>query len=134
MIVKNFMTSIIVTADCDTLVTDAAKLMAAENVGSLVITRKDVLAGMVTRRDVIGAQLLSDELYRSQTLEDIMVSPVVTISYDADLGQAVAVMNQTGRRHLPVMEGDDIIGLVSSSDIIRVLATVKLLAEGASQD
>ena len=134
MIVKNFMTSIIVTADCDTLVTDAAKLMAAENVGSLVITRKDVLAGMVTRRDVIAAQLHSVELYQSQTLEDIMVSPVVTISHDADLGQAIAVMNQTGRRHLPVMEGDDIIGLVSSSDIIRVLATVKLLAEGASQD
>ncbi len=132
MIVKNFMTSIIVTADHETLVSDAAKLMAAENVGSLIITRKDVLAGMVTRRDVIAAQLLSDELYHTQTLEDIMISPVVTIGHDADLGQAIAVMNQTGRRHLPVLKGDDIIGLVSSSDIIRVLATVKLIADGAS--
>jgi CBS domain-containing protein len=128
------MTSIIVTADSDALVVDAAKLMAAENVGSLIITKNDVLAGIVTRRDVIAAQLLSDDLYHSQTLEDIMSSPVVTISPDADLGQAIAVMNQTGRRYVPVIEGDDIIGVVSSSDIIRVLATVKLIAEGASDE
>ena len=134
MIVRNFMTSIIVTAECEALVADAARLMAAENVGSLIITRNDVLAGIVTRRDVIAAQLLSDDLYHSQTLEDIMISPVVTVSPDADLGQVVAVMNQTGRRHITVIEGDDIIGVVSSSDIIRVLATVKLLAEGASEE
>jgi CBS domain-containing protein len=134
MIVKNFMTSIIVTAESDALVVDAAKLMAAENVGSLIITRNDVLAGIVTRRDVIAAQLLSDDLYHSQTVEDIMTSPVVTVSPDADLGQVIAVMNQTGRRHIPVIEGDSIIGVVSASDIIRVLATVKLLAEGAYED
>ncbi|MFW9850851.1 MAG: cyclic nucleotide-binding/CBS domain-containing protein [Candidatus Thorarchaeota archaeon] len=134
MIVRNFMTAIIVTADCDALVVDAAKLMAAENVGSLIITQKDVLAGIVTRRDVIAAQLLSDDLYHAQTVEDIMTSPVVTVSPDADLGQVIAIMNQTGRRHLPVIEGDSIIGVVSASDIIRVLATVKLLAEGASDD
>ena len=63
--------------------------MAAESVGSLVVTRKDVLAGMVTRRDLIAAQLLSDEIYRSQTLEDIMVSPVLTISHNHDVGQAI---------------------------------------------
>ncbi|MHA2425043.1 MAG: CBS domain-containing protein, partial [Candidatus Thorarchaeota archaeon] len=91
MIVKNFMTSIIVTAESDALVVDAAKLMAAENVGSLIITRNDVLAGIVTRRDVIAAQLLSDDLYHSQTVEDIMTSPVVTVSPDADLGQVIAV-------------------------------------------
>jgi CBS domain-containing protein len=63
-----------------------------------------------------------------------MVSPVVTVSPDADLGQVVAIMNQTGRRHIPVIEGNNIIGVVSSSDIIRVLATVKSLAEGAFEE
>jgi len=133
MLVKDFKTAIIVTADHDALVSDAAKLMAAENVGSLIITKRDVLAGLVTRRELIGAQLLSDELYHTLTLEEIMVTPVVTISPEADLGQVIALMNQTGRRHIPVIEGDDITGMVSSSDIIRVLATVKLLAQGASE-
>ncbi|MDF1539353.1 MAG: CBS domain-containing protein [Candidatus Thorarchaeota archaeon] len=134
MLVKDFMTSIIVTADHDALVSDAARLMAAENVGSLVITMGDVLAGLVTRREMIAAQLLSDDIYHSLTLEEIMITPVVTISPDADLGQTISLMNQTGRTHIPVIEGDDITGMVSSSDIIRVLATVKLLAQGASED
>ena len=125
------MTSLIVTADAETLVVDAAKLMAAEDVGSLLVTKADVLAGMVTRREVIGAQLHSRESYKSLCVEDIMTTPVVTIGPEADLGQAISLMNQTGRRRIPVIEGNDIIGLVSATDIIRVLATMKLIADGA---
>jgi CBS domain-containing protein len=129
--VRDFMTSMIITADADTLVVDAAKLMAAEDVSSLLITKSDVLAGMVTRKEVIGAQLLSEESYHSLCLSDIMTTPVVTIGPEADLGQAISLMNQTGKRHIPVIEGNDIIGLIAATDIIRVLATVKLIADGA---
>jgi CBS domain-containing protein len=129
--VRDFMTALIITAEADTLVIDAAKLMAAEDIGSLLVTKSDVLAGMVTRREVIASQLLSDESYQSLSVEDIMTTPVVTIGPDADIGQAIALMNQTGKRHIPVIEGNDIIGLVATTDIIRVLATMKLIADGA---
>ena len=129
--VRAFMTSFIVTAEADAPVIEAAKLMAAEDVGSLLITKSDVLAGMITRREVIGAQLLSDESYHSLCVEDIMTTPVVTIGPEADLGQTIALMNQTGVRHIPVIEGNDIIGLVAMTDVIRVLATMKLIADGA---
>jgi CBS domain-containing protein len=125
------MTTLIITADADTLVKDAARLMAAEDVGSLLVTKADVLAGMITRREVIGAHLLSEESYQSLTVEDVMTTPVVTIGPDADLGQTIALINQTGIRRIPVIEGNDIIGLVTSSDVIRVLATMKLIADGA---
>ena len=125
------MTSLIITAEVDTLVMDAAKLMAAEDVGSLLITKSDVLAGMITRREIIGAQLLSKKSLQTLYVEDIMTTPVVTIGPEADLGQAIALMNQTGKRHIPVIEGNDIIGLVATTDIIRVLATMKLIADGA---
>jgi CBS domain-containing protein len=108
--------------------------MAAEDVGSLLVTKADVLAGMVTRREVIGAQLLSEESYQSLSVSDIMTTPVVTIGPDADLGQAITLMNQTGKRHIPVIEGNDIIGLVAATDILRVLATMKLIADGASDE
>lgn len=133
MKVRDFMTSFIVTAEADTLVVDAAKLMAAEDVGSLLITKSDVLAGMITRREVISAQLLSDESYHTLCVEDIMTTPVVTIGPEADLGQTIALMNQTGVRHIPVIEGNDIIGLVATTDVIRVLATMKLIADGAPE-
>jgi CBS domain-containing protein len=129
--VRDFMTSLILTAEIDTPVIEAARIMAAEDVGSLIVTNADVLAGMVTRKEVIAAQLLSEELYHSLTLEDIMMSPVVTISPDADLGQVIALMNQAERRHIPVIEGNDIIGVVTATDVIRVLATMKMIADGA---
>ncbi len=127
--VRDLMTSLIVTADADTMVKDAAKLMAAEDVGSLLVTKADVLAGMITRREIVGAHLLSS--YQSLTVEEIMVTPVVTIGPDADIGQTIALMNQTGKRCIPVIEGYDIIGVVTATDIIRVLATMKLIADGA---
>lgn len=128
------MTALIITAEADTLVKEAAKLMAAEDVGSLLVTKADVLVGMVTRQEMISAHLLSEESYRDLTLEDIMITPVVTIGPEADIGQAVALMNQTGRRRIPVIEGNDIIGLVTATDIIRVLATMKLIADGGPID
>ncbi len=128
---RDFMTPMIITADTDTLVKDAAKLMAAEDIGSLIVTKSDVLVGIVTRREVIGAHLHSEESYQTLTVEDIMTTPVVTIGPDADLGQVVGLMNQTGKRRIPVIEGNDIIGLITATDIIRVLATWKLLADGA---
>ncbi len=123
------MTALIITSEADTMVKDAAKLMAAEDVGSLLVTKADVLAGMVTRREIIGAHLLSS--YQSLTVEEIMVTPVVTIGPEADLGQTIALMNQTGKRCIPVIKGNDIIGVVTTTDVIRVLATMKLLADGA---
>ena len=127
------MTSLIITAEADTLVVDAARLMAAEDIGSLLVTKADVLAGMVTRREVIGAQLLSAESRKTLCVKDIMTTPVVTIGPEADLGQAISLINQTGKRHIPVIEGNDIIGLVATTDIIRVLATMKLIADGAPE-
>jgi CBS domain-containing protein len=125
------MTSLIVTSEADTPVKEAAKLMAAEDIGSLIVTKGDVLAGMITRKEIIGARLLSDDAYGSLTVEDVMTSPVITISPEADIGQTIAVMDQAGVKCIPVIEGDSIIGVVSTSDVIRVLATMKHLADGA---
>ena len=134
MKVRDFMTSVIATAEVDTLVSEAAKLMALDDVGSLIITKLDVLAGLVTRREIIGARLFSEEAYQELVLGDIMITPVVTIGPEADLGQVVGLMHKTGKQRIPVIEGDDIIGLVSASDVIRVLATMKLIADGISDD
>jgi len=58
----------------------------------------------------------------------------VTIGPEADIGQAISLINQTGYRYIPVIEGHDIIGLLATTDIIRVLATMKLIADGAEEE
>jgi len=132
--VRDFMTSVIVTAEIDTPVSEAAKIMALDDVGSLIITKSDVLEGLVTRREIIGARLFSEESYQELVLGDIMTTPVVTIGPEADLGQIIGLMHKTGKRRIPVIEGDDIIGMVCASDVITVLATMKLVVEAISDD
>jgi CBS domain-containing protein len=128
------MTSVIVTAEIDTPVKEAAKLMALDDVGSLIITKSEELAGLVTRKEIVGARLFSEEAYKTLTVEDVMTTPVVTVGPDADIGQIIGLMHKTGRRRVPVIDGQDIIGIVSASDIIRVLATMKLIVDGISED
>ncbi|MHA1638102.1 MAG: CBS domain-containing protein [Candidatus Thorarchaeota archaeon] len=132
MLVKDFMTSIIITAEANVLVSDAAKLMAIERIGSFIVTQSEALVGLVTRHDILAARLMSDETYVSLTLEEIMQTPVISISPESDLDQLISLMNQTGNQHVPVMSSDEVIGIVSSTDVIRVLATMKLLAKGVS--
>ena len=60
MRVREFMTSVIVTADVATPVIEAAKIMAVEDVGSVIVTKNEILAGLVTQKDIIAAQLLSE--------------------------------------------------------------------------
>ncbi|MGQ4871903.1 MAG: cyclic nucleotide-binding/CBS domain-containing protein [Candidatus Thorarchaeota archaeon] len=134
MRVKDFMTTILVTADVDTPVVEAARLMAAEEVGSLIVTRGDEMVGIVTQRDIIEAQLMSSEFYEKLTVGDIMATQVVSISPDADLWQAIALMDQTGKKHIPVVSGNETIGVISATDLIRVLATMKIIADGAEEE
>ncbi len=129
MLVREFMTAEIVTAEADMLVRNAARLMAAEEIGSLIVTERDQLVGLVTHKDIIGAQLLSEEAYNKLTLGDIMTAPVVTINPEADLGQTVSLMYRSDRRHIPVVDGGIVVGVVTAADIIRVLATVKMVIE-----
>lgn len=126
------MTSPIVAAEYDTVVVEAARLMAAEDISTLIVTKSDVLAGIVTRREIVSAQLLSEEAYHKLVLSDIMTTPVITIDPEADLGQVIALMNQTGEKHVSVVEGDAIIGIITATDVIRVLATMKVIADGAT--
>ncbi len=128
--VREFMTNILVTADADTPVVEAARLMAAEDIGSLIVTSGDEMVGIVTQRDIIEAQLLSPETYKDLTVRDIMATQVVSISPDADLWHAISLMDQTGKKHIPVVDNHETIGVISATDIIRVLATMKLIADG----
>ncbi|MCK4279754.1 MAG: CBS domain-containing protein [Candidatus Thorarchaeota archaeon] len=134
MLVSDFMTKMIITAEASTPVTNAARVMAAEDIGCLVVTKADVLAGIVAQHDIIGAHLLSEEVYQTMVLADIMTTPVVTVSPEADLGQLIALMHQSGRRHIPVVVGDSITGIVTTTDVIRVLATMKMIADSGSDD
>ncbi|TXT55171.1 MAG: hypothetical protein BAJATHORv1_40080 [Candidatus Thorarchaeota archaeon] len=131
---QDFMTSVIITAELNTPVIKAAKLMAAEDIGSLIVTKNETMTGIVTQRDIIAAQLLSDDVYNSLCLEDIMSSPVVSVGPNADLGQIIVLMDNTGKKHIPVIDGEVMVGIITAGDLIRVLATMKMIVDGVSEE
>ncbi|HTR59016.1 MAG TPA: CBS domain-containing protein [Casimicrobiaceae bacterium] len=102
------------TAAPETFVREAAKLMAARNVGAILIVEDDRLAGIFTERDMLVRVVARGLDALATRLADVMTRAPWTIDPDATLGYALLLMHKKGFRHLPVVQEGKPIGIVSS--------------------
>ena len=110
----------------ETLV-DAARRMRDLDVGSLPICRdNDRLAGMLTDRDIVVRVLAEGRDPISVKVGDLADGNVVTIGADDSVEDALATMSKHGVRRLPVIDGHDLVGMVSQADIARNLPDDKV--------
>ncbi len=101
-------------------VIEAAKRIYNEGIGSLIVVAEgEGPIGIVTKRDIIRAILL-ERLEPSTPIEKVMTSPLVTVDADADLDIVIDLMFKYNISHLPVREGNKIIGMISDYDIMEV--------------
>lgn len=106
----------------ETLV-DAAKLMASLDVGALPICGEDKrLKGMVTDRDIVVKCLAEGGDPTTTTAGSLAEGKPVTIGADDDVQEALHLMKQHQIRRLPVIEGHDLVGIISQADIALALA------------
>jgi len=106
----------------DTLV-EAAKLMASLNVGALPICGEDkLLKGMVTDRDIVVKCLAQGGDPSSTTAGALAEGKPVTIGADDDVAEAMSVMSEHQVRRLPVIDGHDLVGIISQADVALALA------------
>jgi CBS domain-containing protein len=98
----------------ETLVSKAAKLMAARNVGALMVVVGDRLVGIFTERDIVYRVVARGLDARTTAVSEVMTPAPQTVHPDAPFGYALLVMHENGFRHLPVMENDKPIGIVSA--------------------
>jgi CBS domain-containing protein len=120
--VSDVMTTELVTAKPDETVVDAARKMAENAVGSVVVVDEHgVLLGIVTERDIV-VRVVAKGLNPATTLVgEIMTRNPVTIYEDASLSAAAELMRRKKVSHLPVInEEGRIVGMVSRSDIVRL--------------
>lgn len=111
------MTHNVVTADADADVLSVARLMREHNVGSVVICDPQGVPGaMVTDRD-LAIRALADEASLSASIEGFVSRPIVTGEPDMDVTEAAAKMVQHGIRRLPVVSGDELVGIVTLDDL-----------------
>ena len=112
--VRNVMRRKPLTAPPETLVSKAAKLMAARRVGSILIVEDHHLVGIFTERDVLVRVVARGLDPRVTRLADVMTRTPVTVDPNKPFGYALLVMHENGFRHLPVVDGGKLIGTLSS--------------------
>ena len=121
--VKEIMTTDVVTTDPDADVVYAFEKLMKHKISSLPVVEDDKLVGIITATDV-GHNLILDKYELGTRVEEIMISPVVTVSPDDSLETVIKVMKEGVSssgilNQLPVVENSKVIGIISDGDIIQ---------------
>ena len=122
MLVKDVMSSPVVTTDEEAPSNKIAKLMSENKFGCVIVTNKDGKPlGIITERDLVLRVLAENLQPESVRAKDVMTSPLATIEPDATISEAARRMSRMDIRRLGVIYKGDLIGLVSSKDILGVM-------------
>ncbi|MEO8037419.1 MAG: CBS domain-containing protein [Betaproteobacteria bacterium] len=98
---------------------DALKLMADADVGSLVVLEGDRLAGIFSERDYARKVILFGKSSRETEVREIMTDKVLCVGPHATMQECMALMTDKRVRHLPVLEGKKVIGVISIGDAVK---------------
>jgi len=103
-------------------VCDALNLLAEKNLGALVVlTREGDLAGIVSERDYARKVEVLGKTARETSVREIMTERVVCVRPDQTVEECMALMTNKRIRHLPVIEGNTLIGIVSIGDVVKAI-------------
>jgi len=102
---------------------DAIKLMADRGVGSLLVMDGDDLQGIVTERDYARKVIIKGRSSESTQVREIMTTDLVTTTATQPVSECMNMMSEKRIRHLPVMSGSEVVGLISIGDLVQAIIT-----------
>jgi IMP dehydrogenase len=105
--------------DASATVLDAVKTMVEGNVGALIVTEGGQLAGIVTERDYLRRCALEERTDRETAVREIMSSPLVVATPQTTVDECMALMTDRRIRHVPVTDGETVVGIVSIGDLVK---------------
>ena len=100
---------------------DALEEMARADIGALVVTEEDRIIGILSERDYARKIILLGRASRDTPVREIMSSPVVTVAPAATMEQCMQIMTERRLRHLPVVEDDAMVGIISIGDVVKTV-------------
>ena len=109
----------VLTVDCATPVRDAVTLLAERKIGALPVLRAGQVAGIMSERDIIYCLKSDGASVLDWTVERIMTAPAITVTPETEILGALSLMTRRRIRHLPVVDGEALIGLVSIGDLVK---------------
>ena len=105
--------------DAGVSVLEAVEQMVDANVGSLLVTDRGEDVGIVTERDYLRRVALSGRTEEEILVREIISSPLIVATRDTTVDECMALMTDRRIRHVPVVDGDAVIGIVSIGDLVK---------------
>ena len=129
--IKTIVREEVVTASPSTSLTELAKIMEEEDVGSVVIVEENRPRGIVTDRDITIEAVARGEDPTSVTAEDVMSEDLVTVDADSGIFDVIRTMEESNVRRIPAVDSDgDLAGIVAFDDLVILLGReLKLLGD-----
>jgi len=103
----------------DVSVLEALKIMMEKNISALLVTENEQLKGIFTERDYARKIILQGKASRDTAIRDVMTTDPHTITSDEAIDQCMQLMTNNHFRHLPVLDGNTVIGIISIGDLVK---------------
>jgi CBS domain-containing protein len=112
----------VIRIDGDATVLEAVQAMVDANVGALLVTGSDVndVQGIFTERDYLRRVAVQGLTERDTQVRDVMTAPLVVITPETEVEEAMALMTDRRIRHVPVVADGNVVGMISIGDLVRL--------------
>ena len=119
--VRDIMTKSVIAVDSSITVNEAAKMMEDVKVGAVIVMENNTPVGIITDRD-FAVKVVAHAYQITTSVKQIMSTPLIAISPDESIWMVADLMYTRGIRKLPVIEDDQVIGIITSTDLVNQLA------------
>lgn len=109
----------VVTIAPDASVFEALELMAEKDIGAVVVVHDDQVVGILSERDYARKVILHNKASKDITVDEIMTDRVLYVGLRHTVDECMALMTDKRIRHLPVMDGDRLVGVLSIGDLVK---------------
>jgi CBS domain-containing protein len=111
----------IYSVDPDATVLEALRLLEERNIGALLVMKGEALVGIFSERDYARRMVLQGRTSRDTRVREVMTEKVFVITPDTSSGECMVHMTDRHIRHLPVVEGARVVGVISIGDVVRAV-------------
>lgn len=119
--ILNHKVTAVFSVTSDTTVYDAIKLMSEKNIGALPVVDNNQLSGIFSERDYARKIILQNRTSQDTLISEIMTAAVITITPQDSIEHCMEMMSSKKIRHLPVIENDQVVGIISIGDVVTAI-------------
>lgn len=109
----------------DMTIKDALQVLAQKDVGALPVTKDGKMVGIFSERDYARKMAQKDECSMNTLVSDLMTSKVFYVNLDCSIEDCMALMTERHIRHLPVLESDEMVGMISIGDLVKTIISTQ---------